>query len=300
MAVTVYQSTDASAPVLSGTAGALLGVLNACLINGYGSKSAAGWASAFSATNINVYRAATGNRFYLRVSDLTTDGRVICYETMTDASSGTNPTPTNAQVSGGGYWRKSSTADSTARPWIVIADETWFWLFIDGSSGGTGVSYWPQFFGDFTAYKSGGDAYSTLLTVNTTANNSGGAYHLATTIGVPPGTHFIVRGADGTTLSKAACKHSDRAISGSYPGGDANLPYPQPDGKLWLAPIYIAEDKSSVLANNRVRGEMPSVYAPCCYSVGNHLDTYTASGDVSGSMLIVHCYPSCQLHFKIG
>lgn len=298
MAITVYQSTDASAPVLSGTAGALLGVLNACLINGYGSKSSAGWASAYSATNINVYRAATGNRFYLRVSDTTAqDGRIICYETMTDASSGTNPTPTNAQVSGGGYWRKSTTSDSTARPWIVIASETWFWLFID--AGGASI-YYPQFFGDFTPYKSGGDPYSTLITVNTSATNAGYAYLLSTTIGNTGTGHYIVRADDGVTLSKAAGKHSDRAITGGSPGLNSDLPYPQPDGKLWLAPIYIHEDKSSLLANNRIRGEMPNVYAPCCYSVGSHLDTYTASGDVSGSMLIIGCYSSAFFHFKVS
>lgn len=296
MAVAVYQSTDAGAPTLNGVAGSLIAVLNACLINGYGSKSSAGWASAFSTTNVQVYRAATGNRFYLRVADTAVDGRIVCYETMTDHSSGTNPTPTNAQVSGGGYWRKSSAADSTARPWIVIADATWFWLFVDG--GSTGV-YWPQFFGDFTPYKSGGDPYSTLITVNTTATNAGVAYHLSTAIGTPPGNHFIVRGADGTTLSKPACKHSDRSISGSSPGGNSDLPYPQPDGKLWLAPIYVDEDKSSNVANNRIRGEMPNVYAPCCYGVGAHGDTYTASGDVSGNMLIVSCYTSTFLHFKV-
>jgi hypothetical protein len=298
MTVTVYKSTDASAPVLSGTAGTLIGVLYACLVTGYGAKTSAGWARAYSSTNIDVYRAATGNRFYLRVSDTgAQDGRIVCYETMWDASSGSNPTPTNSQVSGGGYWRKSSAASGTARPWIVIASETWFWLFVDG---GGASDYWPQFFGDFTPYKSGGDAYSTLITVNTAAADSGGAYHLATTIGVAPGNHFIVRAADGVTLSKAAAKHSDRTISGSYPGGDANLPYPQPDGKLWLAPIYLADDRVLVLSNNRIRGELPNVYAPCCYSFGAQLDTYTATGDVSGSMLIIYCYPACQLHFKVA
>lgn len=298
MAVTVYKSTDASAPVLSGTAGALLGVLNACLINGYGSKSAAGWASAFSTTNVNVYRAATGNRFYLRVADtVAQDGRIICYETMTDASSGTNPTPNNTQVSGGGYWRKSTTADSTARPWIVIADATWFWLFIDAGSADI---FYPNFFGDLVPYKSGGDPYSTLVVVNTTSANGGNAYHLATTIGNTGPGHYLVRASDGTTSSKAAGKHSDRAITGSSPGLNSDLPYPQPDGKLWLAPIYVHEDKTTGLANNRITGEMPNVYAPCCYGVGAHLDTYTASGDVSGSMLIIACYSSAFIHFKVS
>ena len=50
MTVTVYRSTDASAPVLTGVAGAMKAVLDACLVNGYGAKAAAGWSAPFSAT----------------------------------------------------------------------------------------------------------------------------------------------------------------------------------------------------------------------------------------------------------
>ena len=38
MAVTVYRSTDASAPLLTNSNGSLIAVLRACLVDGYGSK----------------------------------------------------------------------------------------------------------------------------------------------------------------------------------------------------------------------------------------------------------------------
>jgi hypothetical protein len=43
MTVRIYRSTDGSAPVLTGQAGKLTDLLDAILVNGYGSKTAAGW-----------------------------------------------------------------------------------------------------------------------------------------------------------------------------------------------------------------------------------------------------------------
>ena len=56
MGVTVYRFDDAGAPTLSAAAGALISVLDACLVNGYGAKPAAGWTKAFSGTNQAAYR----------------------------------------------------------------------------------------------------------------------------------------------------------------------------------------------------------------------------------------------------
>ncbi len=40
--VNLYQSTDASAPILTGSAGSLVTLLDACLVNGYGTKAGRG------------------------------------------------------------------------------------------------------------------------------------------------------------------------------------------------------------------------------------------------------------------
>jgi len=127
--ITVYRSDDASAPVLSGTLGSLIAVLDACLVNGYGSQASAGWAKPFTGTNLAVYRAPQGNRFYLRLDDTDAQYPVLRgYRAMTAVSTGTGLFPTTVQLSGGIRSVKSYTASSTVRPWIVIASPRAFYL----------------------------------------------------------------------------------------------------------------------------------------------------------------------------
>ena len=59
---TIFKSTDSGAPVLDGQAGSLVTLLDACLVTGYGSKTALGWAKAFTASSRGVYRAPAGSR----------------------------------------------------------------------------------------------------------------------------------------------------------------------------------------------------------------------------------------------
>lgn len=133
-APTVYRSDDTSAPVITGTAGALLTALDAILVNGYGSNAAAGWTSAYTGTNKRAYRQGSGLQHYLRVDDADARlARVVGYGAMSDVDTGTNPFPTAAQISGGLYMRKSVSADSTARPWICFATATAFYLFVFGN-----------------------------------------------------------------------------------------------------------------------------------------------------------------------
>ena len=125
----------------------------------------AGWAKEFSGTNKAVYRApasADGCRLYLRVDDtFGCNARVVGYESMTDVDTGERPFPTSTQLSGGGWWPKSNSADSNARAWTVIADDRGFYLHMGtGNAAGDSGSVWG--FGDFASYKSG-DAYASML-----------------------------------------------------------------------------------------------------------------------------------------
>lgn len=129
--------------------------------------AAAGWQELFAGTLTNVLCVkptvpeATG--CVLRVDDTDTlNARVRAFEAMTDVSSGVGLTPMESQVAGGLYWPKSSSADATARPWIVIADERGFYLAVDPT--GTG-RYTLTYSGDIASLKSG-DAYGYLLTGN--------------------------------------------------------------------------------------------------------------------------------------
>ena len=127
----------------------------------------AGWQELFagSVTNVLCLKPtvveATG--CVLRIDDTgTTNARVRAYEAMTDASTGTGPTPLESQLAGGLYWPKSSVANATARPWIVIADGRG--VYLAGDPTGTG-RYTLTYSGDIASLKSG-DAYGYLLTGN--------------------------------------------------------------------------------------------------------------------------------------
>lgn len=126
----------------------------------------AGWIEAFAGTNLTALKPsvpeATG--MLLRVDDTgTTSARVRGYESMTDINSGVGPIPTDAMLSGGGYWDASDVASAAARPWVLVADERGFHLAIaPGSSG----YYCVRYAGDIASDKSG-DAWGWMLSAGT-------------------------------------------------------------------------------------------------------------------------------------
>jgi hypothetical protein len=146
MAYTIYRSTDSGAPVLTGNTASLIPLLDAILVNGYGSKPPAGWTKPFSGTDKAVYRnAATAiARSYFRVVDPAPNNsaRVRGYDTMTDVDTGTGPFPLPSDITGDGMAiRKSSDGSGTARAWIAAADERTLVLFVqfDGT-------YWETYY----------------------------------------------------------------------------------------------------------------------------------------------------------
>lgn len=297
MTVRVYRSDDASAPVLSGQVGALIGVLDACLVDGYGSKTAAGWAKEFTGTNLRAYRAASGARMRLRVDDTAAqEGRIVGYESMSDVNTGTGPFPTSTQMSGGLFVRKSATANATARPWILIATGTAFYFLPYSEdtvlgSGAAGNNSGHIFFGDFVSYKPG-DAYNCIIIAATATGASGGrlgsrgGISLSSFSGL--GGHFVPRAHTqaGTSINVTKVALGDYSNTGIIGPNSGNLPaYPEMiSGGVPLAPIEILESASPVYA---VRGRMPGMWAPLCLTVGAHLDTFTGSGELAGKTFTV-------------
>lgn len=138
--VTFYNNADTSAPVLSGQVGAMITLLDAVLVNGYGAKAAAGWTKAFTGTNLAAYRvnpsASGSSGMYLRVDDTNTQYAVIkAYKTMSDVNTGTDllPSGTPSFTNSAIYWHKSGTANSTARPWAIVADDHTLYLNVANS-----------------------------------------------------------------------------------------------------------------------------------------------------------------------
>lgn len=267
-APTIYLSDDASAPVISGTAGALVDALSAILVDGYGSKSPAGWTKEYTATNKAVFRmGGAGNRHYLRVDDTNAQmARIVAYTAMTDLDTGTNMWPSSGWISGGYYCRKSTSATATARGWICYASATQFLLVVCGDNSSATASTGADAMLLFGAIESRvpGDEYNTLLCGATDSSTSA----TAATATRQPLPYFdstfsvnkLMAGDYGQTpaggqacLSCASSPWRMMSISGDVTYGSAN-PDPATLG-LNFAPIGILE------GGYVLRGWLRGIYA---------------------------------------
>ena len=277
MTVTVYQSTDASAPVLNGSAGSLIALLDACLVNGYGAKAAAGWTKAFSGTNLASYRAPSGNRFYLGIDDSTTlNARARGFETMTAAgvsvASGSGPFPTDVQLSGGNYIYKGADT-GTARVWRLVSDGQTLHLSINVAT------YFALFsFGDFASYKTA-DAYNTVIMGEVNANAHTAALIAYTSYSSAQSGAFLTRPHTQLGGAATSCKTVDAAygVSNNQQIGSSGLSYPSPiEGALLLSRVQIGEPGSGV------RGLLPGLWCPMHTRPLADGDTFSGTGDLSG------------------
>jgi hypothetical protein len=297
-APTIYQSTDASAPVLTGQVGGMLTVLDACLVNGYGAKSAAGWTIPFTGTNVRSYRPPTGNRFYLGVDDNNNTAvgtnllRWRGFETMTAAgaavASGTNPFPSDVDLSGGWYTRKSSVTTATARAWIVIANDRFVvWIINCGDTGQYDVG---GCFGDFLPY-SGSDAFNTLSLGDNGTGVSDTSTRLISADSLKSGAsnHYAARVAAGTGTSAASGRYAFGSGFGNattilMTSASGAMTYPGPLGGVILAPVLVGNGSTTPCP----RGQLPFLWA-CASSTTDINSAGWAAGDTfsgaAGSIL---------------
>lgn len=294
---TVYKSTDGSAPTLSGTADSLRQLLKACLVDGYGSQTAAGWAEAFTGTNKAAYRAASGNRLYFRLQDDAAgtggakEAQIRGFETMSDVDTGTGPFPADAQsslTSNSLIARKSTTADATARVWIVVADALTCYVFI--YTGDVASTYYSFGFGEFYSLLPS-DAYRSMVIARAVENNTGQANEnldrIATNVTGTTAGHYFPRGYTTTGGSVLFGKHGDAVKSGSSTALLGTIPYTNPeDGGLYLSPLWI-HDPTTAPANN-LRGRMRGLWHFLHALTGTvaNLDTVTGVGDLSGKTFL--------------
>jgi hypothetical protein len=183
--VRVYRSTDASAPVLTGSVGTLTALLDAILVNGYGSQAAAGWTIAFTTTNKRAYKQnLTGSNnssgMFLYVDDTgpgaggARDARTCGFETMSAITpTGTGQFPTSVQsLIGTGQLviRKSTTADATARAWTCVANGQTLYLFVESGDSTAPIATTTFAFGDFKSFKAN-DQYAVMIIGRQLENN---------------------------------------------------------------------------------------------------------------------------------
>lgn len=292
-APTIYRSSDASAPVLTGTAGDLINLLDKCLVNGYGAKAAAGWTRntgfAGNTTTRAVFRMGAGNQFYLDVDDRGATGvltgasgkeaAVRGYETMTDVSTGTNPFPTTAQLAAAtANFRKSATADTVPRGWVLFADDRTFILCIlDGDAANV---YRFYYFGDFYSIKTG-DGFRTLLSVRSVVNTTTATGSLMAAFGSIGGAVagiYTPRVAAGTGTSV----NSNLTIPGSNP--DSTGTFPQLDNNIYLSRILTGDPN---IAPSVLRGWIRGIYFLIGATGLNDGDTFTGAGDFAGRSFVI-------------
>lgn len=210
---------------------------------------AAGLTLPYTGTNIAAYRndSVSGTGSYLRVDDTDAQSiRVVGYQAMTDANTGTDPFPTAAQISGGGYFRKSSAASSATRNWVLVADSKFFYLVVDTDNAGTYKAYC---FGDFVTFASGSAPWDCMISCGSSAT---GTPYLGYTDGSTANQkNYIPRIFAGTGTAVLASKGGVRSYS-ALTTADA-YPHPSAGGILGydFSPVY--EGASSA----NMRGKMP-------------------------------------------
>lgn len=247
-----YASTDASAPVLSGTADSLNALLLACLVNGYGTQPGAGWTSPHYDTTSKTRVFQNANGFCAQIIDggpgagSFRESRIRGYESMSAHNVGVGPFPTVAQFANGEVIRKSATADATARVWDVYADSTFFLILVE--TGDAASQCLSAMFGRFAPDKSG-DAWCQVIAARNVENSgNGGSADLlqVRTLAVSSVTTgiCIVRDVTGAqaTGSVVAGLRSDSTFVNVGISGSGGIAYPDPaTGGLRLDRVYIHE-----------------------------------------------------------
>lgn len=285
MAWTLYKSTDASAPVLTGQAGSLVALLDAILVNGYGSKPAAGWSIKLTATNARAYRmgAAAKARFDLYVLDDGVNGtgstRQAYIRMFEDCTSLVNPgAGTNAF--GSGYARKSTSTDATARAWVAVADaRTLIFYSATGDTAGISQGFYA---GEIFSYTPNDVWQACLIPRNDGSNNSqenityyNGAGGQGNTGGQIARNHLgISPPAGGVNIIKWGSIMS----SGSIPGYLV-FPHP-PDSGLWMAQFLVGHLQYGQYGlRGHLRGIWQVLHPSGTFNEG---DTFSGVGAMAG------------------
>jgi len=301
MTTTVYTSSDDSAPQLSGTAGSLIAVLDACLVTGYGAKAAIGWTKPFTGTNIAAFRqpVGTSNGMYLRVDDSTTgspsSAQVRAYETMSAVSVGTGEFPLVGQAANV-YWVRSADATATVRPWVLVGNERGFYLWTTVTTDTSAYTNSRLYYFAEISPLNPSDVWGTVLYGDSAAQSTNGSHYsivpqsyarnpTVTTYRYAARPFGGIGGSVGINLVDYSFFNS---ASTPLPyGNDTSLSscmqYPNgPDTGLYLAPAHTVE----ISAPNSLRGPLRGLWAPLHGRPLANGDTFSGTGTLAGRTFI--------------
>ena len=337
---TIYTSSDPQGPnYINGLTGSLIQVLNACLVYGYGTKPAAGWAKPLPDISSSVgslpilacYQQGSGSGMTLFVNDsapnalsLAEEAWVTGWELMTSLTSSLLSTSsigayTGSNSQGFGYgqfplssqlltyghvvWRKSTALSSVGRPWLVIADASTMYIWIQAGDGGL---YQHYSFGDIYSLRGSADLWKCYvygkITENTVGNSQNNDWSDMITVGpynatqasylftAQPG-HYVARSSGGTGGSTAITKKGDAQTP---PSNTSIGPWATPvagviqtpngaDNSLYMSPIWLVES-SVALLRGRFRGMYQICHPISSFSDGQIIQ---GAGDYAGKTFMI-------------
>lgn len=307
MAFVIYNSGDSGAPTLNGQTGSLITVLDACLVNGYGSRPAAGWTKPVPNTgSYGMYKQGTGTTCSLFVYDVGSgsaggaEAVMTGWESITSFNTGSvtgsNPFPSYTQqalgagaggLAGGVILRKSAVPTAVARNWYVFADSSSMYMFVQ--TGDTANTYYAFGFGDIYSIKSGSiDNGRCAIIGRTTASSSAANVErldlLSNTLSTAAAGHFALRAFSGVPGSVTLGKHGDQVKSGNSTTLNGLITYPNPaDFSLYISPLWVVDNASSTI-RGRMRGMYQLLHTITPFSDGT---VFSGSGDFSGKVFML-------------
>lgn len=169
MAVTLYRSTDVGAPVLPNTSPTRLidnlkTVLKACLVDGYGSKPAAGWTVSHEVADGITFFNGQGHCNFSHFNGNAVD--IYLLESITDAST---PVPQGSNRRSGPWYEGRATnarqylvsqlsSNYANKHWFIVADDKTVIMYFGAHNL---VDTWPSsisamlYFGEFYPFMGG-------------------------------------------------------------------------------------------------------------------------------------------------
>lgn len=214
------------------------------------------WQKVFSATNRAAYRSThvQSNGHYLYVDDSALMfARVIGYEEMSDIDTGVGPFPTPAQLSGGGYWHKSTASNNNAAKYRLFADERFLiTAWMPGVANvETRFSAPPYGFGDPEYLMPGGDAWGTILSSLSSSSTSSSAAESSLSSSsaassLSTSAIFAPRGAGGLGSCVLIDSRSFCGTGGSGSDLHCGQAPSSIDGKIMMARLFLKEQGTSM------------------------------------------------------
>lgn len=314
---TVYMSTDPGAPQLSGQVGSLTTLLDAILVDGYGSggdsKQGLGWSREFIDTNIRVYRndpvLGTGKRLHVDDSAPAAGGArealLRGYHNWS-GDEGDGPFPKPEEVAAGIVWGKSSTASATDRAWVAIGNSVSLYLFVAAYND----NLLPWLAGDFKSFKPA-DVNSFVLAGHETPNTGNGQktralYQQASTATIQPGAGMYLASNAGMTIKSQVARFLWGGLTNT---ASQSQPYGYGTGRSYPGPVSGSLDLQRCLIGEgqyMERGWASGCYIPLHDRPLEHLKVYPGLGPGGVDLLAVNYATSTtanqygQILFELG